>query len=131
MGRITAWLAATAVILALAFGYRTSLSGPRTTLANGGGAQHPGVRSAPSPSASNGSASGGNPHGDIVVNGAVAQTVWGPVQVQVHIRGSKIVAVVTLVRPSGTGRDDAINSYALPILRQETLTAQSAQVQTV
>jgi uncharacterized protein with FMN-binding domain len=66
-----------------------------------------------------------------VVNGDVAQTMWGPVQVQVHISGMRITDVVTLVYPTGTGRDQAINSYALPILREEALTAQSARIQGV
>lgn len=132
MGRIAAWLTATVVVLLLAFGYRTSLSGPRTTGVTGGGAQRPGVVAGPAPAASGSVAPTVKAQsGDVVVNGDVAQTMWGPVQVQVHITGSRIVDVVTLIRPSGTGRDEAINSYALPILRQETLAAQSARIQAV
>lgn len=132
MGRIIAWLMATIVVLVLAFGYRTSLSGPRTVAGTGGGAQHPGVVTRPAPSASGSAAPGGTEQGrDVVVNGDVAQTMWGPVQVQVHITGTRIVDVVTLVYPTGTSRDEAINSYALPILRRQALTAQSAQIQGV
>lgn len=131
MSRIMAWLTATVIVVVLAFGYRTSLSGPRTVTGTGG-AQHPGVVTHPAPSASGSAAPGGTGQGaDVVVNGDVAQTMWGPVQVQVHITGSRIVDVVTLVYPTGTGRDEAINSYALPILRRQALTAQSAQIQGV
>jgi uncharacterized protein with FMN-binding domain len=58
----------------------------------------------------------------------VAQTVWGPVQVQVRITGRKITDVTTLIYPTGTERDQEINSYALPRLRRQALTVQSAQI---
>jgi uncharacterized protein with FMN-binding domain len=35
------------------------------------------------------------------------------------------------IYPNGNGRDQQINAYALPILRQETLTAQNAHINTV
>jgi uncharacterized protein with FMN-binding domain len=35
------------------------------------------------------------------------------------------------VYPSGNGRDREINAYALPVLRQETLAAQSATIDAV
>ena len=68
---------------------------------------------------------------DTVANGTVAQTRWGPVQVQVHIAGGKIVDVVALRVPDGNQRDNEINSYAVPQLRQEVLDAQSAHIDAV
>jgi uncharacterized protein with FMN-binding domain len=130
VGRIWAWVIATVVVLMLAFGYRTSLSGPRVTTVSGG-AQHPGVIGNPMPSANGSAAAPDSAGGTTVVNGDVAQTMWGPVQVQVHISKGRITDVLTLVHPSGTGRDEAINSYALPILRREALAAQSATIQAV
>jgi uncharacterized protein with FMN-binding domain len=61
----------------------------------------------------------------------VAQTPFGPVQVQVTIAGGKITDVVALQLPSGQGHSAAIAAYAAPILRSEALTAQSAQIDLV
>jgi uncharacterized protein with FMN-binding domain len=66
-----------------------------------------------------------------VVNGTVADTRWGPVQVQVHLSGGRIVDVVALRVPDGNRRDREISAYAVPQLRQEALSAQSATIDTV
>ena len=66
-----------------------------------------------------------------MVNGTVAQTRWGPVQVQVTIAGGRITDVKTLQQPNGNFRDQEINSYAVPQLREEVLSAQSANIDTV
>jgi hypothetical protein len=128
--RIVMWFAATVVVLALLFSYRTSTGGaapaPR--------AQPPGVVGAPGPVTRTprpGSSGGGSGGQNTVVNGSVAQTRWGPVQVQVTIAGGRITDVQTLIYPSGNGHDAAINAYALPQLRQEVLDAQSAQIDAV
>jgi uncharacterized protein with FMN-binding domain len=65
------------------------------------------------------------------VNGTVAQTRWGPVQIQVTITSGRITDVRALQRPSGNDRDDEINGYAMPQLRSEVLSAQSANIDTV
>jgi uncharacterized protein with FMN-binding domain len=67
----------------------------------------------------------------VTVNGAAADTMYGPVQVQVTVRGGRIVAAHAIDYPQGGGRDQQINSYAIPQLDQETLQIQSAQVDTV
>lgn len=73
----------------------------------------------------------GVPDALVTVNGAVADTAYGPVQVQVQLRGTRIVRAVAIDYPQGSGRDQEINSYAIPVLQTETLKAQSAQVDTV
>jgi len=65
------------------------------------------------------------------VTGGVAQTQWGPVQVQLTLKGGTISDVSVLQQPSGNPQDDQINSYALPILVQNTLNAQSAHIDMV
>ncbi|HKD98532.1 MAG TPA: FMN-binding protein, partial [Micromonosporaceae bacterium] len=82
----------------------------------------------PQPGTSGQSGGGGR---NVIVNGSVAQTRWGPVQVQVSIAAGRITDVKTLIYPSGNGHDAAINAYALPQLRQEALDAQSAQIHAV
>jgi uncharacterized protein with FMN-binding domain len=143
MRRIVIWVASTAVAFVLLLSYRTSLSGAKTTNVVAQGTQAPGIVGGNAPSsrpsgtprskASRGSTKAApNPAGTsgraVTANGSVVQTVWGPVQVQVHITGSKIIDVTTLIYPTGTGRDQEINSYALPILRQQAVAAQSAHI---
>ena len=55
----------------------------------------------------------------------------GPVQVQLTVAAGKITDVSVVQYPNGNGRDQEINAYALPILVQETLDAQSAQIDMV
>jgi uncharacterized protein with FMN-binding domain len=49
----------------------------------------------------------------------------------VHIRNGRITDVVALRVPNGNDRDKEINDYAVPRLRQEVLTAQSANIDSV
>ncbi|MET3803254.1 uncharacterized protein with FMN-binding domain [Nakamurella sp. UYEF19] len=65
------------------------------------------------------------------VTGTVADTRWGPVQVQLSVQGGKITSVSVIQYPNGNGRDEEINAQALPILIQETISAQSAQIDMV
>ncbi|MCI0158969.1 FMN-binding protein [Leifsonia shinshuensis] len=65
------------------------------------------------------------------VTGSAVDTRYGPVQVKVTFSGTTITAVDTVQYPSESGRDVEINSQALPILQQETLSKQSAQIDTV
>jgi uncharacterized protein with FMN-binding domain len=67
----------------------------------------------------------------VTVNGAVVDTNYGPVQVQITVSGGRITHAEAIVYPQGSGRDQEINSYAIPQLDQETLDAQSAQIDTV
>jgi uncharacterized protein with FMN-binding domain len=68
---------------------------------------------------------------DRTVSGDVADTRWGPVQVRITVTGGKISDVQVLQSPSGNRRDTEINDVALPILQQEALAAQSAQIDSV
>jgi uncharacterized protein with FMN-binding domain len=144
MRRITLWIVSTVAALVLLFSYRTSTSGPGATATAAGNppgiVSGPGVVSGPQPTPSGavtpdpGSSSPPTPapaNRNTVVNGAVAQTRWGPVQVQVTISAGRITEVTVLRQPDGNRRDVEINSYALPQLTQEVLTAQSAQIDMV
>lgn len=80
----------------------------------------------------NGSSGGShNPSVTGTYTGAVAQTMWGTVQVEIVVKNGKVTAVNLLQYPNGNPRDAQINSYALPILVQETISAQSAKIQMV
>ena len=66
------------------------------------------------------------------MTGGAASTRYGPVQVAITTDGDTITEVSVLAVPdSATRRDVEINNYALPILIQETLDAQSANVDMV
>jgi uncharacterized protein with FMN-binding domain len=55
----------------------------------------------------------------------------GPVQVEVTVEDGKVSDVSVPQYPDGNPRDQQINAYALPILVQETLDAQSADIDMV
>jgi uncharacterized protein with FMN-binding domain len=78
----------------------------------------------PSPSASASTAS-------TTVTGSAVDTRYGAVQVEVTFSGNTITAVKTLQSPDRDGRDIEINDQALPILQQEVLASQSANIDTV
>ena len=80
--------------------------------------------STPSPSASAST-------GTTTVTGDAVDTRYGAVQVEVTFSGTTITAVKTVQSPSGNGRDIEINDQALPILQQEALQSQSANIDTV
>jgi uncharacterized protein with FMN-binding domain len=101
-------------------GGASALSGSSTTSTTSRSASSPPSGSAPAPAG-----------GDTVVNGAATSTRWGTVQVQVHVRNGQIVDVVPLAVPDSNSRDYRINSYAVPVLRDEALAAQSASIDTV
>ena len=63
--------------------------------------------------------------------GAAADTRFGPVQVQITISNGKITNVTAPQYPTESFRDQQINAQAIPYLIQETLQAQSANIQGV
>ena len=64
-------------------------------------------------------------------DGDAVETRYGIVQVQVTVSGTKIENVKLLQLTAFDGRSAEINSQAAPILVQETISAQSAQIDTV
>ena len=73
----------------------------------------------------------GSAGGNTTVTGDPADTRWGTVQVQITVSNKKIIGAQAIQYPNGNGRDQQINSYALPILSQEAVTAGSAQIDAV
>ena len=138
--------AGTAVVVALLFGYPTSTSGPTASTPQSAVISSDPASTAGSAgsTASTGSAShaGAGKQGlkqahaaakpaTKTVTGAVAQTQWGPVQVRLTASGTNLTKVDVLQYPHGNGNDAQINGYALPILVQETMKAQSAHIDMV
>jgi uncharacterized protein with FMN-binding domain len=128
--RVTLWFLSTTAVVTLLFGYHTSTSGPAT--ANETVVAAPAAPGSTAPSGSGSTSSGStSTAGARTVTGSVAQTRWGPVQVAITVANGKITAVDVPQYPHGNGRDQQINAYALPVLKQETLSAQSANIDMV
>jgi uncharacterized protein with FMN-binding domain len=62
--------------------------------------------------------------------GATEYVDHGPVQVSIVVKSKKIIGVKAAIAPED-GRSIAIQSQAIPALKQETLRAQSARIQVV
>ncbi|MEU4681581.1 FMN-binding protein [Streptomyces xinghaiensis] len=65
------------------------------------------------------------------VTGDTVRTAHGPVQVRITLTGSRITAAAALQSPTGDPRTEQISSTAIPRLNQDTLAAQSADIDTV
>ncbi len=134
MRKITLWLMSTVAALVLLFSYRTSTDSGSPVAATLPAAATPSPTSssaaAPSPSASS-SATSGSSSATKTYTGSTASTRWGDVQVSITVTNGKITNVQVPVYPNNNGRDQEINAYALPVLTQETLTAQNANIDTV
>lgn len=98
---------------------RTS-GAPRTSTTAGRTAPSPAARPTATP-----------PVSTVVVNGSRVDTQYGPVQVQITLRGGHIIKADAIDYPQSSGRDQEINSQAIPQLNQETVQANSAQIDTV
>lgn len=122
MRRITLWFLGTTAAVALLFGYPTSTSGP-APVAVGTAVAAPAVPGAAAPAPTAPAAS--------TITGSTAQTRWGPVQVAITVAGGKITDVAVPVYPDGNGKDRQINASALPVLTDETLAAQGADIDMV
>lgn len=71
------------------------------------------------------------PAGETAVDGKVANTAYGPVQIQLIEQNTKIVKVAVLVQPANTLHDIQIGAFAFPKLISETLAAQNGKIDAV
>jgi uncharacterized protein with FMN-binding domain len=101
---------------ASAAGAGTGTSGP----ADGGSGQ-----------SSTQSTGGGTIAGGQQITGNVANTAYGPVQVRLTVKNSRIVKVAIVEQPSSTAHDIQIGDYAFPKLEAETISMQSAHIDMV
>ena len=156
MTRIVMWLASTATIVALLFGYKTSTQGA-LDLTPADGVQSPQISSGDSSrsqngsaqtggggssagsgdgaqasgSSSSGSSGSGSSSASRVLTGDSIFTRYGPVQVELTVKAATITEIRMLAYPYNSPRDQQINTQALPILISETLDAQSSNIDMV
>src|SRR3954466_1783391 len=145
MKKIVMWLMSTLTVLVLLFGYHTSTSstaaaaGGNTSAATpytgsttaSGTASTPTTGSSSSSSSASAAASPSSSATSGTVTGTAADTRWGAVQVQITIASGAITNVSVVQYPNSDGKDQEINARAMPILIQETLEAQSADIDMV
>jgi uncharacterized protein with FMN-binding domain len=142
--RITLWALSTLTTLVLLFSYHTSTAGSGTTLAAGTSVQAPAAAgsdgsssdgsssgTSDSGTASSGTADSGSTSSTKTYDGDTVQTRWGPVQVRITVQDGKITAAEAIVYPNGNHEDQEINSFALPVLGQEAVQQQSADIDMV
>ncbi|MCL1869157.1 MAG: FMN-binding protein [Promicromonosporaceae bacterium] len=128
MKRIATWLFATVGGIVLLFSYKTSTAavapaalpdaGPAPTSSTSAPAQPAPKAGTPKAAAP---AAPATTHGlkDGTFTGASENTPYGPVQVKVTIAGGKVTDATAVDYPHAGGRDQMINSYAIPRLQAE------------
>ncbi|WP_260235741.1 FMN-binding protein [Curtobacterium sp. ZW137] len=79
----------------------------------------------------NASSGSGSSAADGTYTGTAVSTRYGDVQVEVTVAGGKLTEVTALQLTDDDPRSSMISAQAAPVLRQEALTAQSAQIDTV
>jgi len=113
---------------------------PSASVSATGGSGTAGTSGTPGPSSSPAAVPGEFPMGSLAgkltvgetaVSGGVANTVYGPVQIQLVMRSGKIVKVAVLRQPMNTINDIRIGDFAFPKLIGETLAAQTAKIDAV
>ena len=85
-------------------------------------------------STSGGTTSGGTTAGSAsaaTYTGTAVLTRFGNVQVQITVTSGKLSAVTVLQVPNSNGKDQQINSRAVPILNREAIAAQSSAIDMV
>jgi hypothetical protein len=78
-----------------------------------------------------GQGAGGSTAGATTVTGAAASTIYGPVQVQIMVKGGKVTAAKAVEYPQDTPRDSQINAFAIPVLDREAASVSSAKIDMV
>jgi len=100
-------------------------SHPTNSQATNAGAPVPNPSTAAQAPAATGSGASGTFTGDSV------RTPYGPVQVEITVTGGQISDIRTVQCPTATPRDQMICQQAVPYLVQESLAAQSANVNSI
>lgn len=109
----------------------TAESSASTPSADAGSSTSGSSSSAGSSASSTDSGAATTTNDTVTIVGSSVQTRYGPVQVSVTFTGGQITDVQALQVPGGHRESVQINARATPILAQEVIAAQSAQIDTV
>jgi len=127
MRRIIVAVGTTATGLVLLFSWPTSWNRP--VAAGGQAAALGGAGTSQGTTATGASSSGSGT--TATVDGAVVQTPYGNVQVRLTVTDGNVTAAEAIAYPDRGGTDVQISNYAIPILSQEAVQAQSAKIDMV
>ena len=141
MRRVVLALGGTVAGLVMLLSFRSHMASTASagvTAGSGGTGTSPGASSAAGSGSSAASGAGaasapvsaGSGTGTAVTGDAIA-TPYGPTQVQVTLNAGKIVKVTVLQHTDDGVNSQMIDGHALPLLNNETLTAQSAKIDAV
>lgn len=128
MRRAVTALLVTVVVTVLLFNFKPR---PALTIGTTAPPQRPQASSPPAGGQHHATAPKPKPAKARTVVGPAVQTQYGTVQVAATVAGRKVQDVRALVMPSGGGRTNEISAQAAPLLRQEAMAAQSAQIDTI
>jgi uncharacterized protein with FMN-binding domain len=144
MLRVILATVSTVAVLVLLLSFKThstsAITTPPAAVSNSGGTTGgpaSGTTSGPAggttsgPASTPSSSSGNSTPATKTVTGTAAGTIYGPVQVRITVTNGKVTAVDAVEYPENSPRDAQINSYAIPALNQEALSAGSAHIDTV
>ena len=134
MRRVALALFGTVTGLVMLLGFKThpqSAALPAAVSTSGtGGSGTSGSSGGATPAAS-GTAAGTSKTGTRTVTGNTVDTQWGPVQVRITVTNGKITAAQAVNYPNNNSLDQQINSFAIPALNQEAVSAGSAQIDAI
>jgi uncharacterized protein with FMN-binding domain len=134
MRRIVTVILSTITIVVLLFSYHTSTNSTSLVARPLGQPVPSGSNPPPRSSTRSGTSASGSGQAaasSATYTGGVADTRWGPVQVEITVQGGKITRSRAVQYPQNNGRDAEINGVALPILDQEVTQQQSASIDSV
>jgi uncharacterized protein with FMN-binding domain len=135
MRRITYAIMGTISALVLLFSYHTSTNSAAadapTTPTAAGADDSTDSSSGASAATGSESSSSSSDSSSGTFKGEEANTRWGIVQVEITVKNGKITKSEAVEYPTGNPRDQEINSYALPQLNAEVVTAQGDGIDAV
>ncbi|WP_033212658.1 FMN-binding protein [Kitasatospora phosalacinea] len=130
---ITASATAAGVVLLLSLKPHDAAPAHAISSANGGGAAGASGTSGAGTGTGTGATDGAQSADGATrtLTGSAVNTRYGPVQVKVTTAGGRISRIDVIQYPTGDRRDREINEYAIPVLNQEAIAAQSADIDVV
>jgi FMN-binding domain len=132
MRRVILAIVSTVVGLVLLLTFKThSTSGAGSPPAAIGTPSAGGVSGASGSGGGSDAGGGTGTAGATTVTGAAASTIYGPVQVQIMVKGGKVTAAKAVEYPQDTPRDSQINAFAIPVLDREAVSVGSDKIDMV
>jgi uncharacterized protein with FMN-binding domain len=134
--RIVSVISGTIVGLVLLMLWPTSWNRPVTSDVPGTGSagappSSSGTPSPAEPASPGATPTAGAPSTTQTFDGEAVGTRYGDVQVEIVVTDGKVTSADAIAYPTENGRDRQINAYALPILNDEVVAAQSAKIDMV